>query len=162
MSPPEPRRIRVGDADREAAVAELGEHLTRGRIDAHEYAERTAAAFAARTDDELARLFVDLPRPYTPPAPYAFPMPAPPADDAPYGRDPRSGQAYSDRRQVLAGVLQLVLPFGAGRFYSGHIGMGVAQLLLSFLFVGVLWSFIDGLVMLAGRPTDPYGRPLRP
>ncbi|WP_300019097.1 DUF1707 domain-containing protein [Pseudonocardia sp.] len=162
MSTPEPHRIRVGDADREAAVAELGEHLTQGRLDAHEYAERTAAAYQARTDDELACLFVDLPRPYTPPAPYAYPVAAPLADDAPYGRDPHTGQAYSDRHKVVAGVLQLVLPFGAGRFYSGHIGLGVAQLLLSLMFVGIIWSFIDGLVILAGRPTDPYGRPLRP
>jgi hypothetical protein len=31
-----------------------------------------------------------------------------------------------------------------------------------FFGVGVIWSFIDGIVILAGRPTDPQGRPLRP
>ena len=28
--------------------------------------------------------------------------------------------------------------------------------------VGPLGSFVDGVVMLAGHPTDPRGRPLRP
>ena len=59
-------------------------------------------------------------------------------------------------------MLQLLLPFGVGRLYSGHAGIGIAQLLLSVFFVGVLWSFIDGIIILVGRPTDPYGRPLRP
>ncbi len=69
---------------------------------------------------------------------------------------------FSDRQKVVAGVLQLVIPLGVGRFYSGHIGMGLAQLLLSFLGIGVIWSFIDGILILAGHPTDPRGRPLRP
>ena len=69
---------------------------------------------------------------------------------------------YSDRSQVVAGVLQLVLPCGIGRFYAGHHGIAVAQLLLSFVLIGVFWAFLDGIVLLAGHPTDPYGRPLRP
>jgi hypothetical protein len=38
----------------------------------------------------------------------------------------------------------------------------VAQLLLSFVGIGMLWAFIDGIVILAGRPVDQDGRPLRP
>ena len=63
---------------------------------------------------------------------------------------------------MVAGLLQLLLPFGIGRLYSGHIGIGVAQLVLSLFGIGVLWAFIDGIVILAGRPTDGHGRPLRP
>ena len=72
-----------------------------------------------------------------------------------------TGRPYSDRSKVVAGLLQLFLPFGIGRFYSGHTGIGIAQLLLSFVGIGVLWAFIDGIVILAGHPNDPYGRPLR-
>lgn len=159
----EPRSIRVGNAEREWAVAELGEHLAQGRLDPDEYAERAAAAYSARTDDQLDALFVDLPRPAAAPAPVAHPAPYPARPlDAPHGVDPRSGMPYSDRSKVVAGVLQLVLPFGVGRFYTGHHGIAVAQLLLTFVVIGVIWSFVDGIVLLAGRPTDPHGRPLHP
>jgi hypothetical protein len=82
---------------------------------------------------------------------------------APYGRDPVSGFPYSDRSKVVAGLLQLFLPIGVGRMYAGHTGIGVAQLLLTLFFgIGMVWAFIDGIVILAGRPTDGRGRPLRP
>jgi TM2 domain-containing membrane protein YozV len=83
--------------------------------------------------------------------------------EAPYGRDPVSGFPYSDRSKVIAGLLQLFLPIGIGRLYAGHTGIGIAQLLLTVFFgLGVIWAFIDGIVILAGRPTDGKGRPLRP
>jgi TM2 domain-containing membrane protein YozV len=82
---------------------------------------------------------------------------------APYGRDPVSGFPYSDRSKAVAGLLQLFLPIGIGRLYAGHTGIGIAQLLLTVFFgIGVIWAFIDGIVILAGRPTDGNGRPLRP
>jgi hypothetical protein len=82
---------------------------------------------------------------------------------APYGRDPVSGFPYSDRSKVVAGLLQLLLPIGIGRMYAGQAGIGVAQLLLTLFFgIGIVWAFIDGIVILAGRPTDRHGRPLRP
>jgi hypothetical protein len=168
---PEPRRIRVGHAERDQAVTELGEHLSAGRLDPDEYADRTVSAYAARTCDELEALFTDLPRPVPAELPAVHPAPTAVAAAAPYpvttphaphGIDPRTGMPYSDRSRVVAGVLQLVLPFGVGRFYSGHHGIAVAQLLLSFVGIGVLWAFVDGIVILVGRPTDPHGRPLRP
>ena len=83
--------------------------------------------------------------------------------EAPYGRDPVSGFPYSDRSKVVAGLLQLFLPIGIGRLYAGHTGIGIAQLLTTVFFgLGVIWAFIDGIVILAGRPTDGKGRPLRP
>ena len=170
MGTPEP--VRIGNSEREAAVRALGEHFAEGRLEPEEYEERASAAYAARTADDLAPLFKDLPQAEPPPPPvpvapppYPAPYPAPvPAHDpqAPYGREPATGIPYSDRQKVIAGVLQIVLPFGVGRFYSGQAGVGVAQLLLSFIGIGVLWAWIDGILMLIGRPVDQYGRPLRP
>ena len=172
---PEPRPIRIGTAEREQAVTALGDHFAQGRLEPHEFEERMSAAYAARTAADLDRLFDDLPRPAPPPQltplhPVRTPPPAglPPSVpgghdlDAPYGREPMTGQPYSDRSKVAAGLLQLFLPFGVGRLYAGHVGIGVAQLVLSLFGIGVLWAFIDGIVILAGRPTDQYGRPLRP
>lgn len=162
--------MRIGNVEREAAVRELGEHYAAGRLDAAEYEERTSAAYAARTADDLGPLFADLPREQPtvaipPQATAAFPTTSGPAaydPEAPYGRDPVTGRPYSDRVKVIAALLQLFLPFGTGRFYTGHTGIAIAQLVLVFSGVGLIWSFIDGIVMLAGNPTDPEGRPLRP
>ncbi len=157
--------MRVGNEQRQAAAHALGDHYAQGRLDADEYEDRLSAAYTARTAADLDRLFSDLPRPAGPSVPPplmpARPAPYPPGPAAPYGYDPVSGRPYSDRSKVVAGLLQLFLPFGVGRFYSGHIGLGVAQLVLSVFGFGVIWAFIDGIVILAGRPTDPYGRPLR-
>lgn len=145
-------------------MSALGDHFSQGRLDAGEYEDRIMAAYAARTSADLGQLFADLPRPGAAPAPAPAHPAVPghwPAPPAPYGWDPHSGRPYSDRSKVIAGVLQLLLPFGIGRFYSGHTGIAVAQLLLSLVGIGVIWSFLDGLVLLIGRPTDPYGRPLR-
>jgi hypothetical protein len=53
--------IRVGTADRERAIDELGEHFSEGRIDVGEYESRCDAATRARTKAELDALFDDLP-----------------------------------------------------------------------------------------------------
>jgi hypothetical protein len=167
MGSPEPVPMRVGDADRERAVRALGEHFAQGRLDVHEFEERAGRAHAARTRDQLDALFVDLPSPVAPPPAPPHPVPGHPVPGyhlvAPHGWDPATGMPYSDKSKIVAGVLQILLPFGIGRFYSGHTGLAVAQLLLAFPFgIGVIWAFIDGIVLLAGRPRDPSGRPMRP
>ncbi len=58
-------RLRIGDAEREAAAHELGEHYAMGRISADEHSERLEQIYAARTAADLAPAFVDLPRPRT-------------------------------------------------------------------------------------------------
>ena len=102
--------------------------------------------------------------PYGQPGPYpnpgmGFPGGAP-GFQAPYGVDPVSGRPYSDKSKVAAGLMQLFLGgFGVGRFYTGHIGIGVAQLLTC---GGLgIWSLIDGIMMLTGSVDDADGRPLR-
>lgn len=63
----------------------------------------------------------------------------------------------SDKNRIAAGVLNL-LP-GFGRFYLGYAAHGVLQLLTSFCFVGLLWSWLDGLyIMVGGVKYDGYGR----
>jgi ferric-dicitrate binding protein FerR (iron transport regulator) len=56
-------RLRISDAEREAAAHELGEHFALGRITAEEHAERLEQVWAARTSADLAPAFRDLPRP---------------------------------------------------------------------------------------------------
>jgi Domain of unknown function (DUF1707) len=58
--------MRIGDADREAAVSALGEHYASGRLTKEEYDERSSTAYAARTSSDLWPLFNDLPRPQAP------------------------------------------------------------------------------------------------
>ncbi len=99
---------------------------------------------------------------------------------APYGFDARTGLPFSDKSKVVAGLLQLLLPFvgicGVGRLYAGDVGVGLTQMLGFFLgvlliivLVGLvivpiffMWTVIDGIAMLAGAPRDGQGRPLRP
>jgi hypothetical protein len=58
--------LRIGDAEREAAVAALSEHYAAGRLSKDEFDERTAAALTAPTLSVLAPLFGDLPAPHGP------------------------------------------------------------------------------------------------
>jgi len=123
--------------------------------------------------------------PYGAQAPWSGPHQAPgwypggPYQTAPYGVHPASGIPYSDKSKTTAGLLQLLLPFvgvcGVGRLYTGHLAIGLVQLLGMFVgfvlilaVVGLLvvpaiwlWSVIDGAVILAGNSTDAQGRPLR-
>jgi TM2 domain-containing membrane protein YozV len=125
--------------------------------------------------------------PYGPggqPGPYGrFQQPYPPGGypyaAAPYGVHPITGEPYSDKSKVTAGLLQLLLPFvgvcGVGRLYAGHIAIGIVQLvgmlmgwvlmivLIGFLIVPAiwLWTVIDGIVLLVGEPRDGLGRLMR-
>ena len=86
------------------------------------------------------------------------------AAGAPYGIDPVTGLPFSDKTKMVAGLLQLFLGgFGAGRFYTGHMGLAFAQIAVTWLTcgVGAIWPLIDGIMMLTGKVTDAQGRPLR-
>lgn len=52
---------RIGDAEREAANARLGDHFAAGRLDHEEYDERLDAIWSARTRADLDQVFWDLP-----------------------------------------------------------------------------------------------------
>lgn len=97
-----------------------------------------------------------------PQAPYGQP-PYGAHQGAPWGVHPVTGVPYSDKSKLIAGLLQILIPLGIGRFYTGQTGLGIAQLLVTVLTCGIggLWPFIDGIVILAGDPKDEQGRPLR-
>jgi len=54
--------IRIGDAEREAAISSLTSHFAEGRLTQVEHDERTTLALNARTGRDLDVLFADLPR----------------------------------------------------------------------------------------------------
>jgi TM2 domain-containing membrane protein YozV len=107
------------------------------------------------------------PLPYPPPG--FYPDPA-----APYGRDPVTGEPFSDKSKVVGGLLQLlglVGVLGIGRIYLGYTALGMTQLLGGLIFglitcgigfiVPVVWGIIDAVLILTGKVRDPMGRPLR-
>ncbi len=122
-----------------------------------------------------------------PPGPAAYPAPGgftpPPGTalaqpGAPFGVHPQLGVPYSDKSKVAAGLLQLLAgSFGVGRFYTGHTGLAVAQLLVcfvlptlitivtcgigAFFYAAALWPMIDGILLLTSDSRDSEGRLLR-
>ena len=94
---------------------------------------------------------------------------APPQPAQAYGAPQRFEPAYpayghlrSDKSRIVAGLLQLIPGVGGiGRIYLGSTAIGIMQLLLSFCFIGYIWSVIDGVLILAGNEKfDGYGRQL--
>lgn len=78
--------------------------------------------------------------------------------------DFNSADAVSDKSKIVAGILQILLgAFGAGRFYTGHIGMAIGQIAATWLTCGIggVWPLIDGILILVKGGTDAQGRPLR-
>jgi hypothetical protein len=60
--------IRVSDAERDHAVAELSEHYQAGRLTLEEFDDRSGLALRARTGNDLGALFGDLPTAVVPAA----------------------------------------------------------------------------------------------
>ena len=58
-----PHALRIGDAERDAAATDLGEHYAAGRLTLDELHERLDAVFMARTFGQLSRIMADLPGP---------------------------------------------------------------------------------------------------
>jgi TM2 domain-containing membrane protein YozV len=73
------------------------------------------------------------------------------------------------RSKLAAGLFGIFLGvFGVHRFYLGHIGIGLAQLLLTVLSCGLLswatwiWGLIEGIMILSGSINrDAKGIPLK-
>jgi Domain of unknown function (DUF1707) len=55
--------LRIGDAERDAAMAQLREHFVAGRLTFDELTERIDAALTAKTQRQIDNLMADLPRP---------------------------------------------------------------------------------------------------
>jgi ferric-dicitrate binding protein FerR (iron transport regulator) len=69
--------LRISDAEREQAAADLGEHYAQGRLTTEEHRERLDQIWAARTRRELGPIFADLPGRAFPAAAPAAGRPAP-------------------------------------------------------------------------------------
>jgi hypothetical protein len=89
--------MRVSDADRDAALAELSEHYQAGRLTTEEMEERTAQAQATKTGSDLTNLLAALP-----PTGVAAPK-------APAGRRRRGWSAAGTAGLVLVVLAALTL-----------------------------------------------------
>jgi hypothetical protein len=74
--------------------------------------------------------------------------------------------AINLKSKIAAGLLGIFLGgLGVHRFYLGYIGVGIAQIVVTFVTCGVgqLWGFIEGILILCGTTitTDSQGRPLK-
>lgn len=99
---PLPRHVlRVGDAERDVAAADLGEHFVAGRLSLDELHERLSQVFAAKTHGQLWKVMADLPGPMRP-------MAAPPVA-VPSRVDERRYETPSDRAGRYAALALLLL-----------------------------------------------------
>jgi len=72
--------LRIGDAERDAAMDQLREHFVAGRLTFDELTERIDAALTAKTQRQIDGLMADLPRPpRVTRTEAALPVPAPDA-----------------------------------------------------------------------------------
>ncbi|TFV57565.1 DUF1707 domain-containing protein [Geodermatophilus sp. DF01-2] len=117
---PEPH-LRAADADRAAVAAQLGEHLSAGRLTVAEYDDRLAGAYAARTYGELDALTADLPRPT--PQPRTTPAPAERTCDWPHrgwSGGPTQQTAWRNWAVVAVIVLTVWTATSIGSRELGH------------------------------------------
>ncbi|HEX4829563.1 MAG TPA: DUF1707 domain-containing protein [Trebonia sp.] len=107
--------IRVGDAERDVAARELGEHYAAGRLTLGELDERLELVLSARTRGQLTQVMADLPLPRTPLPRVAGQArsasrsaPAAPAPSARPARDRRERAARETVSQFAAVALLLL------------------------------------------------------
>jgi hypothetical protein len=123
--PSQPSGLRVSDADRDQALAELSEHFQAGRLTADEHEERMSLALKARTASDLAELFTDLPR-----RPSAMAGPAP-RSAGPALLPASSPPARFSHLPVIPVVILAAVVLGG--IFSGHpfvIGVGPVIIVL--------------------------------
>ncbi len=99
--------LRVSDADRDRAIAELSEHFQAGRLTAEELGDRTGRALQARTAGDLAELFTDLPR----------------RPQAVTGTAPTPARAGSFQPALLPAVPIAIIAVVLAGILSGHHGL---------------------------------------
>ena len=120
--------LRLSDADRDRAVAELSEHFQAGRIAADELDDRVGRALQARTAADLAPLFADLPGK----RPAATGPGTHPGSPAPFRSAP-----------VPAVPIAIIVVIALGGFLSGHPALIVLVPVLVLLIVRRLASGPD-------------------
>ncbi|CAM3971468.1 DUF1707 domain-containing protein [Kibdelosporangium persicum] len=135
--------IRISDAEREAAVATLGVHMSTGRLDLAEYEDRCGLAAAARTRADLEALFEDLPAPH----------PDLSSATRPADLVKRTGQlvSRSTGRQAETPATA-ALDAVAGLAFM----LGIPGAILLTIFLGMWWVFIPvaAVLVIAGSLSD--------
>jgi TM2 domain-containing membrane protein YozV len=75
-----------------------------------------------------------------------------------------AGRPLSDKSKLTAGLLGIFLgSFGVGRFYLGYTTIGIAQVAVTWLTLGIggIWPLVDAILILAGKVPDAKGQTLR-
>ncbi|MFC0439114.1 DUF1707 domain-containing protein [Kutzneria buriramensis] len=136
--------MRIGDTEREQALAALGEHMSAGRLTIDEYGERSAKVTAARTRGELVELFTDLPDPQ----PGSAPRPQPAA--APTQPPAKIAEAEVSRRTGLRVSMATI----SAASWPVCIAIGLTTERWQFMAVPFLLSWFTGALWGRGRHDD--------
>ena len=124
--------IRVSDAERDQAAAELSEHYQAGRLTLEEFDDRSSLALRARTGSDLVALFADLPTTVVP----ASMIPAGPAGQVPADLGGGRAGGLPIGRVVIACVIAaIVLGNVAGGLGQHSFGWLVPVVVLSCVFL---------------------------
>jgi hypothetical protein len=103
---PARQALRIGDAERDIAAAELGDHYAAGRLTLEELHQRIGLALSARTHGQLNRVMRDLPSLKREPRPLAGPPAGPPLSD---GRANGGADASHDGRLAAIALLLMAM-----------------------------------------------------
>lgn len=120
-----PHALRIGDAERDAAAADLGEHYAAGRLNLDELNVRLDAVFSSKTFGQISRVMADLPGPGRLPwnawgrpsgwgpdgVPYygaQWQRPRPPGPEYRRPRESRAAATPSDRAARFAAISLLI------------------------------------------------------
>ncbi len=98
---------RIGDAERDTAASELGDHYAAGRLTLDELHERIGLVLSARTHGQLGRVMRDLPSARREPRPLAAPAAGEPLLTD--GGRRAGGAAGHDGRLAAIGLLLLAM-----------------------------------------------------
>ncbi len=113
------------------------------------------------------------PSPYGQPGPYQqtgqYQYPGQYQQGQPYGAPGYGyGSGYPEQKsRLVAGLLGILLgSLGIHRFYLGYVGIGIAQIAVTIvtLGLGAVWGFIEGIMILVGAESfrrDAKGVPLK-
>jgi uncharacterized protein DUF1707 len=124
--------IRVSDAERDQAAAELSEHYQAGRLTLEEFDDRSSLALRARTGSDLVALFADLPTTVVP----ASMTPAGPAGQVPDDLGGGRAGGLPIGRVVIACVIAaIVLGNVAGGLGQHSFGWLVPVVVLGCVFL---------------------------
>ncbi len=126
--------IRVSDADRDQAVAELSEHYQAGRLTLGEFDDRSSRALQAKTGGDLGALFTDLPngaaRSAMAPAGLSADVPA-------FAGRRRVGGPFTARAVIACVILATIIGNLASGADQHHLGFGwlVPVMILGLVFL---------------------------